>query len=136
MEPRGEDARDREGSRDRQTDVAAGRNRRCESAQGRRGPRAADRGRPAALHLPGLPQHALLGFAIVEWRGVLRAATGRAVQYRLHPLEGKPLNMLSHFKPVQHEPLLRVNMRAGYGKQTVLEDITFDLAAGERLGIV
>lgn len=36
----------------------------------------------------------------------------------------------------QSEPLLRVRMRAGYGKQAVLEDVHFDLAAGERLGIV
>jgi peptide/nickel transport system ATP-binding protein len=34
------------------------------------------------------------------------------------------------------EPLLRVRMQAGYGRRSVLEDIRFDLHAGEALGLV
>lgn len=34
------------------------------------------------------------------------------------------------------EPLLEVNLRAGYGKQTVLQDVSFTVGSGERLGLV
>ena len=34
------------------------------------------------------------------------------------------------------EPLMRVRLRANYGKQSILKDVQFDLCAGEVLGIV
>src|SRR6185312_14745340 len=116
MEPIGEDTGNALGSADRQADAGAGNHA-----------GAADRCRPAAVYLSRVPEHAVCAVAEPGWCPAQRLSTRVDLEYR---------QRAQARDKVMDRPLLQVRIQAGYGRQPVLRDISFDVHAGEILGLV